>query len=145
MQLLMAQSQSSQSSQSQQSQQSQQLQQFQQSQESQQPALNYSFNQTDNTGNDFNSAYGVGGKSNYEGENSFNNVFKENSITGPVKNLSDVTSGDLGNLIEKMKNDREQMNKSISSITKPDVFDPMKSPSQMNNNNTSQYKDNFFF
>ena len=104
--------------------------------------LEYSFNAGgDNVGNDFNAAYG--GNSSYTGVDSFDGAYQHNSITGPVKNLSEQ-SGDLGGALEKMKAEREQINNSLGSMQKPKNFDPMQSPNQMQGI-TQKFNDNFFF
>jgi hypothetical protein len=113
--------------------------------------FDYSFSSGgENIGNDFNAAYfdeTTKGKSGgYEGIDSLNSVFQHNSITEPVKNLSEQSS-DLGNALEQMKAERDKVNSSLGNIQKPASFDPMMSPSQMANNQgqNQQYKDNFFF
>ena len=73
-------------------------------------------------------------------------MYQHNSITEPVKNLSE-NSGDLGNALEQMKAERERVNNNIGNGQKPTNFNPMMSPSQManNQNQNQQYKDDFFF
>ena len=119
--------------------------QMQNNQQQGQPGLDfdYSFNTGgDNLGNDFNVAYG--GTSAYSGIDSFDGVYQHNSITEPVKNLSE-NSGDLSNALEKMKADRDNVNKSLGNMQKPQTFDPMQSPSQFGNNQKQQFQDDFFF
>jgi hypothetical protein len=138
--------------------QGQQYQQQMQGQQSQQPqqqgqaqaqsqgglGFDYSFNSGgENMGNDFNAAYGTGGSGGYDGVDSLDGVYQHNSITGPVKNLSEQ-SGDLGGALEKMKAEREHINSNLGSIPKPTNFDPMQSPSQMNGNQSKQFNDFFF-
>ena len=110
--------------------------------------FDYSFNSGgENVGNDFNAAYNGSGASNgYDGVDSFDGVYQHNSITGPVKNLTDQ-DGDLNSSLERMKAEREQVNKNLGNIPKPATFDPMQSPSQMNGNQNNQYNPNngFFF
>lgn len=169
MQMLMAQMQKSQQPQMQQIQQmqqqpqmqQQQMQQPQQQMQQQQPqqqmqqsqqgglGFDYSFNSVgENMGNDFNSAYTdkklENQSNNYDGIDSLNSVYQHNSITEPIKNLSEQT-GDLGNALEKMKAERERVNSGLGNGQKPTNFNPMVSPSQMTNNQNQQYNDSFFF
>ena len=110
--------------------------------------FDYSFNSGgENVGNDFNAAYnGSGASSGYDGVDRFDGAYQPNSITGPVKNLIDQ-DGDLNSSLERMKAEREQVNKNLGNIPKPATFDPMQSPSQMNGNQNNQYNPNngFFF
>ena len=110
--------------------------------------FDYSFNSgSEDVGNDFNAAYSGSGASNsYNGVDSFDGVYQHNSITGPVKNLTEQ-SGDLNSSLERMKAEREQVNKTLGTVPKPATFDPMQSPSQMNGNQNNQYNPNngFFF
>ena len=110
--------------------------------------VDYSFNTGgENVGNDFNAAYsGASASNGYDGVDSFDGVYQHNSITGPVKNLTEQ-DGDLNSSLERMKAERDQVNKTLGNIAKTTTFDPMQSPSQMNGNQNNQYNPNngFFF
>ena len=105
--------------------------------------FDYSFNSVgDDLGNDLNAAFG--GNSNYNGTNSLDGVFQHNSITSPVKNLTNQ-DGDINSSLEKMKAEREQINKNLENIPKSNSFDPMQSPNQMNGNSNQYNPNNGFF
>jgi hypothetical protein len=116
-------------------------------QQQQQPNFDYSYNTGgDNLGNELNAAYSGNDTKNNFGENSFDNVFQHNNITEPVKNLTEQNS-DLTTSLERMKAEREQINNKLSTNQRPTNFDPMQSPSQINNNPNQQKQQNngFFF
>lgn len=111
---------------------------------SQQPnnpnSFDYSFSSLqEDFGNDFNQAYNDlknPVNTNYSGIDSFDNNYKP-----LVKNTS-ADDGDLNKRLEMLKNERENVNKTLNTNPGNTKFDPTKSPNQ--NNHENNHNDFFF-